>query len=168
MTPEQSRVVTHLQDAYAMEQNVLGMLDSIIATTDDGFSLTIFQHHRDETARQIARIHGRLGQLGEPPSLTKSAMATVGSIFKSAIDTIRPEKACKNLRDAFITEHGEIAGYELLERYAQRANDAETFALAQQNKEEEIAMARRLEGLWDRAVDHDLRAVGVPVETVIR
>ena len=67
----------------------------------------------------------------------------------------------------FITEHAEIAGYELLERYALRASDRETFAIAQQNKLEEVAMAKRLNDLWDRAVDHDLRAAGIPAEAVI-
>ncbi len=157
----QNLVITHLQDAYAMEQNVLGMLDSMIATTDDPQFKILLQNHRAETVTHAARVEQRLQQLGHSTSLTKTAVATVGGMFKSAMDMMRPEKACKNLRDGFITEHGEIAGYELLERYATRAGDLQTAAVARQNKAEEVAMAERLNDLWDRAVELDLEAAGI-------
>jgi ferritin-like metal-binding protein YciE len=152
----QSRVTTHLQDAYAMEENVLRMLDSLIANTDDGYTLSLLQNHRAETVEHAQRVEARLKQLGASTSMTKTATAMAGAMFKSAVDMVRGEKACKNLRDAFLTEHGEIAGYELLERYAIRANDMETLAVARRNKADEVAMAQRLNGLWDRAVDQDL------------
>ena len=155
----QSRVITHLQDAYAMEENVLRMLDSMISTTEDGYTLTLLQNHRAETVEHANRVEARLKALGQSTSMTKTAVATAGGMAKSMMDMIRGEKACKNLRDAFLTEHGEIAGYELLERYAIRANDLETVALARQIKAEEKAMARRLNDLWDRAVALDLGEV---------
>ncbi len=165
-TTIQDMVITHLQDAYAMEQNVLGMLDSMIATTADPDIKILLQNHRAETVQHGARVEARLRQLGESTSITKTTVAAVGGMFKMALDTMRPEKACKNLRDGFITEHGEIAGYELLERYANRANDAQTAAVARQNKQEEIAMAKRLNDLWDRSVDNDLAAAGIDHDRV--
>src|SRR4051794_7614849 len=98
----QSRLITHLQDAYAMEQNVLGMLDSMISNTDDGFMRSLLQNHREETVEHANRVAGRLKQLGHDTSMTKTAVANVGSFFKSAVDAVRDEKACKNLRDGFI------------------------------------------------------------------
>lgn len=160
-TTIQDLVITHLQDAYAMEQNVLGMLDSMISTTDDPQIKTLLQNHRAETVEHGNRVESRLKQLGHSTSMTKTAVATVGGMFKMATDMLRSEKACKNLRDGFITEHGEIAGYELLERYANRANDPQTAAVARQSKAEEVAMASRLKDLWDRAVDLDLHSAGI-------
>jgi ferritin-like metal-binding protein YciE len=46
----------------------------------------------------------------------------------------------------------ELAAYDLLERVAERAGDAETVAVAQRIRAEEDAMATTLGGSWDRSV----------------
>jgi ferritin-like metal-binding protein YciE len=58
-------------------------------------------------------------------------------------------------------EHLEIAGYEELKRVAERAGDRETVAPAERIAGEERAAAEKLYGLFDRAVDASLDAVGV-------
>ena len=70
-----------------------------------------------------------------------------------AVDMARSDKAGRNARDGFATEHMEIASYELLERVAKRAGDSETAAVARQNRKEEREMARKISANWDKVVE---------------
>ncbi len=57
----------------------------------------------------------------------------------------------------------EIASYELLARIADRAGDDETAAAAREIIGEEQAMAKKIEGNWDRFAELSLREQGIPV-----
>jgi len=54
----------------------------------------------------------------------------------------------------YVSEHMEIAAYQLLKRLAERAGDPETAEVTRQNRaEEEEEMARKIEANWDRFLD---------------
>jgi ferritin-like metal-binding protein YciE len=151
----------HLDEAIAMEQNVLQMLDSMVATTDDPELKEGFRQHKLETERQSDRLRERLEAHGGEPSMIREAGGMLGALMKGVVDMARGEKAGRNARDGYATEHMEIAAYELLERVATRAGDEETADVARLNRAEEEAMARRIEANWDRFVDLSLREEGV-------
>jgi ferritin-like metal-binding protein YciE len=151
----------HVDEAIAMEQNVLRMLDSFIATTDDAEIQDELRQHRDETGRQADRLRERLDALGGEPSVVREAGGMLAAVMKSVVDAARGEKAGRNARDAYATEHMEIASYQLLERIAERAGDAETAEVARQNRAEEEAMAERIEAHWDRFAELSLREAGL-------
>src|SRR3954468_985215 len=79
------------------------------------------------------------------------------------LDMVRPEKAGRNARDAYATEHLEIASYELLARVADRAGDHETAAAAREIIADERSMAEFVEQNWDLFADASLREAGVAV-----
>jgi len=157
------QLTKHIDEAIAMEQNVLRMLDSMIQTTDDDQIKGELREHKLETERHSERLRERLEARGSQPSLVREAGGVLGALMKSVVDVARSEKAARNARDGYATEHLEIASYQLLERIAMRAGDEETAQVARQNREEEEAMAKRLEAHWDRFAELSLTDAGVPV-----
>jgi ferritin-like metal-binding protein YciE len=165
MASEQLRdqLVKHIDEAYAMEQNVLRMLDGMIETTDDPEIKDELREHKLETERHAERMQQRLEANNATPSAVREAGGIAGALLKSVVDMARPEKAGRNARDGYTTEHMEIASYQLLERIAKRAGDEETAEAARQNRADEEAMAKKLEAHWDKFADLSLREQGVSV-----
>jgi len=163
----QKKIIDYLQDAHAMEQNVLGLLDSLIATTKDPETLARFQQHRLETQRHEQRLRERLNALDKGTSLTAEVSAMAGAMLKTVSDTLRTDKPAKNARDAFITENTEIAAYELLERLAYRCGDSETARVARENRVDEEEMARWIAARWEKFVDLTLADAGFPLEQTV-
>jgi ferritin-like metal-binding protein YciE len=147
------KLVDYIQDAHAMEQNVLKMLDSMIENTDDEATLALLRHHHDETEQHEARLARRLETIGEGTSGRKQAQTVIGGALKSVVDSVRGDKPAKNARDGYVTEYAEIAAYELLERLAVRAGDHETAEIARQNRADEQAMAQKIAAGWDHVLD---------------
>jgi ferritin-like metal-binding protein YciE len=160
------QLVKHIDEALAMEENVKRMLDGMIQTTDDPQILDLLEHHKVETEQHSLRLRRRLEAHGASPSMVREATGILGALAKVPLDLVRGEKAGRNARDAFATEHLEIASYQLLERVATRAGDEETAEVARQNRAEEEAMARKLDELWDVFTEESLRAEGISAKTV--
>ncbi len=157
------QLIKHIDEAYAMEQNVLRMLDSMISTTEDPAIKDALRDHRLETEKQADRLVRRLEAHGAAPSKVREGVGIVQALMKSVLDATRSEKAGRNARDAYATEHLEIASYELLARIADRAGDEETAQAARESLAEEVAMAKKIEANWDRFAELSLREAGVAV-----
>ena len=157
------KLVDYVQNVHAMEQNVLLMLDSMILTTGDAEIAGMLRQHKEETRRQERRLNERLKALRglNLSSTGKDLSAILAAQVKGVADLWRADKPLRNARDAFVTEHLEIAAYELLERLAERAGDPETAEVARTNRAEEEAMAQRIASNWDRFLDLTLNEEGV-------
>jgi ferritin-like metal-binding protein YciE len=129
------KLVDYTQDAQAMERNVLQMLDSMIANTDDAETLEMLREHRDETVQHEERLSKRLEAMGEGTSGRKQAQTMLGGLVKGAIDSVRGDKPGKNARDGF-----------------------ETAGVARLNRADEEAMAERIAASWDHVLDLTLAA----------
>jgi len=159
----QDQLVKHIDEAHAMEQNVLRMLDGMISTTDDPEILDALEHHKVQTQGHADRMAQRLEAHDASPSTVKQIGGVLGALAKMPLDLVRSEKAGRNARDGYATEHLEIAGYELLRRIAQKAGDEETATAAQEIIEEERAMARLIEQNWDKFATLSLQEEGITV-----
>jgi ferritin-like metal-binding protein YciE len=157
------QLVKHIDEAYAMEQNVLRMLDGMIDSTEDPEMKSRLVNHRAETEQHADRLKMRLEAHDASPSMIKEAGGIAGALMKGVVDMARPEKAGRNARDGYATEHMEIAAYQLLERVATRAGDVETAEVARTNRADEEAMARAIDASWDRAAEQSLKEEGVTV-----
>ena len=154
-------LVDYLQDTHALEQNVLRMLDGMIATTDDPVIRADLEHHKDETKRHEESIRERIEAHNESISAVKELPGILGAIGKGVLDQARAEKPGKNARDGFVTEHLEIAAYELLERVARKAGDDATVEVARRNRADEQAMAEKIASNWDKVIDLTLEEQGI-------
>ena len=149
----QQKLADYVEDAHAMEQNDLKMLDSMISTTDDPQMREMIENHRQETEEHERRLRERLDALGRGTSVRKQAQAVGAALLKSVGDQARGDQAGKNARDGYMSEHLEIAAYQLLERLAEKAGDRETAEVARRNRSDEEEMARRIDASWDRALE---------------
>jgi ferritin-like metal-binding protein YciE len=161
MTALEEKLVEYIDDAYAMEQNVLRMLDGMIGTTKDPQMKRSLERHKKQTEKQAERLKECLREHGASPSKTKEAGGVMAALMKSVVDMTRGDKAGRNARDGFATEHMEIASYQMLERVARKAGDKHTAAVARQNREEEEAMARSINAKWNKIVDLSLKEEGI-------
>jgi ferritin-like metal-binding protein YciE len=156
LTVLEDKLHEYMADVHAMEKGVLRQLEALIAMTEDQEMRTLLTGHKAVTQQQIGRIEEQLREHGEDVS----AMKDVGSQFAAALkamgDLVRKDKPANIARDAYITEHVEIAAYELLERLALAAGDPKTAWMAKQNRTEEEAMANAVAANWDRALEQTL------------
>jgi ferritin-like metal-binding protein YciE len=157
----EKKLVEHIDDAYAMEQNVLRMLDGMIQTTKDPQMKRSLERHRKQTEQQAERLEERLRDHGAKPSKLKEAGGVMAALMKGVLDMTRNDQAGRNARDGYATEHMEIASYQLLERVAKKAGDKETAAVARRNREEEEAMARSIGAKWNKIVEQSLEEEGI-------
>jgi ferritin-like metal-binding protein YciE len=159
----QAQLVKHIDEAHAMEQNVLRMLDGMIQTSDDPQVIDRLEHHKTQTQTHAARMRERLEAHGATPSVVRQAAGIVQALAKMPLDMVRGESAGRNARDAYATEHLEIASYELLRRVAEKAGDEETAVAAREIIVEEQAMADFVAENWDLFATASLREAGVAV-----
>ena len=158
-----AQLIKHIDEAHAMEENVLRMLDGMISTTDDPEILDALEHHKLQTQNHSDRMAERLEAHETAPSTVKQIGGVLGALAKMPLDFVRGEKAGRNARDGYATEHLEIASYELLRRIAQRAGDEVTAQAAQEIIAEERAMAALIEQNWDKFAELSLQEEGVIV-----
>ena len=159
----EQQLVKHIDEALAMEQNVLRMLDGMIATTDDAEIKEKLREHKLETEIHADRMEQRLTAHGASPSMVREAGGMLGALMKSVVDMARTEKAGRTARDVYATEHMEIAAYELLERIASIAGDEETAEAARSNRQDEERMAKEIEANWDTFAELSLKEEGIAV-----
>ena len=148
-----AKMITYLQEAHAMEQSVARMLERMIATTDDPGTKALLEEHHLETERHEQLVMKRLEALGETPSPSKELPAMVAATVKGFTDLLRGDKPARDGRDGYVTEHLEIATYQLLEELAERAGDRETANVARRIRSDEEEMAAKLAASWGKFVD---------------
>jgi ferritin-like metal-binding protein YciE len=157
------KLADYVEDAHAMEQNDLKMIDSMISTTDDPQMKEMLENHKRETEEHERRLRARLDAMGRGTSARKQAQAVGAALLKGVGDVARGDKAGKNARDGYTAEHMEIAAYQLLERLAKKAGDTDTAEVARQNRSDEEQMARRIDASWDRSLELTLEENGIRV-----
>ena len=158
-----SQLVKHIDEAHAMEQNVLRMLDGMIATSDDPQVIDMLEHHKTQTQTHAYRMRELLEAHGATPSVVRQAGGILQALAKLPLDMVRGEKAGRNARDGYATEHLEIASYELLSRIADRAGDEQTAVTAREIIADEREMADFIAAHWDLFAEASLREAGVAV-----
>jgi ferritin-like metal-binding protein YciE len=149
----------YLRDAHAIEEQALPQMRAAPDMASDVALATAFRQHLAETEHHEGLIRDRLEARGVAPSRLKDAVFRAGGHAFVMFAASQPDTPGKLVSHALSYEHLEQAGYELLRKLAQRAGDDTTFVVATAIREDERAMADRLEAFFDRAVEASLREV---------
>jgi ferritin-like metal-binding protein YciE len=159
MTPNdlQSQLVKYLTDAHSIESQALIQMKMAPSIAGDPEIAAAFEQHLTETEEHGELVDERLSALDASPSKIKDIAGTVTGMGFGLFAKFQPDTPGKLVTHAFSYEHMELAAYDMLARIADRAGDAETAQVAQRIGEQEAAMAERVAGLFDRAVDASLR-----------
>jgi ferritin-like metal-binding protein YciE len=159
------KLVNWLQDAYAMEHQIVQTLEGQAKDTARYPDVqTRIQQHLDETRQHKQRMAERLGAYEVKPSSRKSVGATVAGSLMGAATGGYDEPLVKMARDDYMTEHMEIAAYGALIAAAQAYGDTDTIQAAQANLRDEWRMSDWLERHLADAVLYSFQEDGVNVD----
>jgi ferritin-like metal-binding protein YciE len=159
MTPSSldEQLTKYLTDVHSIEQQALAQMKTAPKIAGDETIAKVFAEHLTETEGHERRVDERLEARGASPSKLKDiAGVAIGKGF-GVFAALQPDTPGKLVAHAYAYEHMETAAYDLLEKVAERAGDSETAAVASSIRAEEEAMARRLEGCFDPAVQAALQ-----------
>ncbi len=152
---------SYLADAHAIENQAISLLEGGIRLAREGRIARAFEDHLGETRRHKQELEDRLSARESSPSRIKDIGLRLGGLNIGGFFGAQPDTPAKLTGFAFAFEHLEIAGYEQLRRVAEYALDSDVVTAATLIADDERAMAERLCGLWDAAIDASLEAQGV-------
>jgi ferritin-like metal-binding protein YciE len=159
------KLITYLQDAYAMEHQIVQMLEGQVKDTQKYPQIQArIQQHLDETRTHEQRMADRLGAYNEKPSTTKSIGSNLMGSLVGAAAGGRTDALAKTARDDYMTEHMEIASYGALIATAQAFGDGATIQAAQANLRDEVRMAHWLEQHLAEAVVYSFQEDGIAID----
>jgi ferritin-like metal-binding protein YciE len=161
MSPEsiQEQLTKYLTDAHSIEEQALAQMKVAPEMARDPEIGAAFTAHRAETEDHERLVRERLEARGAAPAKVKDLVGALTGKGFVAFARSQPDTTGKLVAHAYSYEHMELAAYELLAQVAERAGDQETATVAVHIAAQERAMADRLEGLFDRAVEASLQEV---------
>lgn len=150
----------HLAEAHALETQGIRLLEKSEHIAGDVQLSQVYHDHLSKAREHARLIEQRLEALDAEPSKVEDGALALGGMNWGLFFQAQSDTAAKLVAFAYAFEHLKIAGYELLRRTAQRAGDADAAALCEGLLAEERAMAGRLAGSFDAAVQSTLEALG--------
>src|SRR5918994_7376732 len=153
------QLIKHLTDVHSIEEQALQQMRVAPRLAHDRDLAQAFREHITETEDHERRVRARLEARGADPSKVKDLVARAGGVGMVLFPRSQPDTPGKLTAHAFSYEHMELAAYDLLALFADRAGDTETAELARSIREQEAAMAARLAENFDRAVEASLAEV---------
>jgi ferritin-like metal-binding protein YciE len=160
--PERQLLLAWLNDAYAMEEALIPILENHAKDTRDHPQVRArIEQHLTETRQHADLVKGCIEQMGEKPSAGKSAVGKLlGTLVAPSTGPFRDE-LIKNAIADFAAEHFEIASYTALRAAAQEVGNDHIIRTCEQILADEQAMARWLEGNLPNTVHETLRTAEV-------
>ena len=151
------QLIKYLTDAHSIEQQALAQMKAAPEIAGDPRLAEAFEAHLAETEEHERLVRDRLEAAGGKVNRIKDLAGRVTGAGFVWFARSQPDTPGKLVTHGFSYEHLELAAYDLLERVAERAGDAETAEMARRIRAQEDAMAGRLAAMWDVAVEASLR-----------
>jgi ferritin-like metal-binding protein YciE len=151
------QLTKYLTDAHSIEVQALEQMRFAPRIAGDPDLSRMFETHLEETREHERLVREELERRDASASLVKDVAGRVGGWGMVLFAKANPDTPGKLAMHAYSYEHMELAAYELLRRFADRAADERVRELANRIGGEERAMADRIGERWDRAVEASLR-----------
>jgi ferritin-like metal-binding protein YciE len=152
------QLTKYLTDCHSIEVQALEQMRLAPRIAGDPRLREIFRAHFDETAEHEHRVRAELERRGAKVNPVKDVAGRVGGWGMAAFAKFNPDTPGKLAMHAYSYEHMELAAYELLRRFAERAGDERLAASAREIGAQERAMADRVAERWSGAVAASLGA----------
>jgi ferritin-like metal-binding protein YciE len=137
----QEKLVDYIEDAYAMEHQIVEVLQKQVNQTKDFPNVqTRIREHLAATEQHQQRMESRLKAYNKTPSGLKSAISNLMGNIAGMLAGARSDALAMTARDDYMIEHMEIASYALLITIARAAGDEETVRACELNLRDEIEM----------------------------
>jgi ferritin-like metal-binding protein YciE len=153
----QEQLDKHLTDAHSIEVQALVQMKAAPKMAGDERLAEMYAEHERETSEHKRLIEERLEARGASPSKVKDVVAGATAVPFVLFAKSQPDTPGKLAAHALSYEHMELAAYELLMRMAERAGDTDTVEVARTIRDQERAMAERIEAAFDLTVEASLR-----------
>src|SRR4051812_11127051 len=153
----QEQLVKYLTDAHSIEVQALVQMKAAPKLAGTEELARMYEEHERETQEHKRLIEERLEAHGASTSKLKDLAGAVGAVPFVLFAKVQPDTPGKLAAHALSYEHMELAAYELLMRIAARAGDTETVEVARRIRDQEQAMAERIEAHFDQTVEASLR-----------
>jgi ferritin-like metal-binding protein YciE len=153
----EEQLTKYLTDVHSIEVQALAQLERAPNIARDERLATAFREHLAETREHERLVREQLKERGADTSTLKDLAGRVGGWAMIAFARINPDTPGKLTAHAYSYEHMELAAYELLARAGRRAGDQPVVGMSERIAAQERAMAERLAGNFDEAVEASLR-----------
>jgi ferritin-like metal-binding protein YciE len=151
------QLIKYLTDVHAIEVQALEQMRLAPRMAGEAGLRERFEQHFTETAGHERLVREELERRGAAPSTVKDVAGRIGGWGMAVFARVNPDTPGKLAMHAYSYEHMELAAYELLKRFAERAGDESLRALAERIGADERAMADSIGERWDAAVAASLR-----------
>jgi ferritin-like metal-binding protein YciE len=156
----EEQLVKYLTDAHSIEQQALVQMRAAPKLAGDDRTAQIFNAHLSETEGHERTVDELLEQHGASPSKLKDLVGALTGAGFGAFAAAQPDTPGKLVAHAYSYEHMEAAAYHLIGRLAEQVEARAVADAAREIEGQERAMAERLEGCFDAAVDASMEALG--------
>lgn len=145
MNEEQKKMyIAWLNDAHALEESLIPMLEKQISEERDGEMKAKLQEHLEETKRHAELVRSCLARHGEEPSGGKDFLGSLASAISGMGMSMMHDKDVKNVHSSYAAEHTEIATYTVLRAAASELGDTQTVTICDEILQDENTMAQFL------------------------
>lgn len=159
-----NELIGYIEDAYALERQLEQVLgnQAAAAAAHPHIQQRLAQHQA-ETQVQAKRLAELLEGFGREPNAIKTAVGTIMGNVIGMAGGLRGETLSRNMRDAYVSEHLEIAGYTLMIATARLLGEDKVVKVAEMILAEEIAMQEWCAMHLVESLHLDLKAQGFDV-----
>lgn len=145
MNDDQKKMfVAWLNDAHALEESLIPMLEKQISEEEDGEMKARLEEHLEQTRRHAQLMRSCLVRYGEEPSGGKDFLGVVASAIAGMGMSMMHDKDVKNVHSSYGAEQTEIATYTVIRAAAAEGGDTETMTICDEILQDESQMAQFL------------------------